>query len=133
MELTKEQYGTLRELTTKLDRVLDSVRGLESKGGENAKYWNNRLGVLAEVMLQGGVVSKDDWAQIGKNHDYNVRGLGGYFVGPAASMVSIGNDRRAITEKGIKEVKSWLDGRLSIKPAEAQLKRYKSLLEEKKG
>lgn len=132
MQVAKLQYEVLRDLAKQLDQVLDEIKGTESTDDGNVKYWNHRMGVLADVMLKGSIVTVEEWADIGREHGYDARGLGGYFAGAKASMVSIGHNRRAITDAGMKDVKNWLDGRLSVKPWDSQLNKYGSLAVENK-
>lgn len=128
MEITKEQYQELRNLASQIDAVLNEIRGMEPGDEKNRAYWNKRMSVLAEVMLKGGIVTEEEWAIIGTDKGYDRRGLGGFFVGPRKSMTKIGDNKRAITEAGTEETRSWLNGRWDIKPTEEQLKMYKSLL-----
>ncbi len=132
MELSKEQYMKLRDFSKQIDTILDEVKGISSEEDEDSKYWNKRMGVLADVMLKGGVVTEDEWGEIGEKQGYDRRGLGGYFAGDKCSMVKIGNDKRAITEMGAKDVKAWLNGKWDAKPTNEQMEKYRSLLEKVK-
>jgi len=131
MEISKEQYIKLRDLTKQIDIILDEVRGISSENDEEADYWRRRMAILADVMLNGGIVTEEEWGDIGKSYNRDRRGLGGYFAGEKRSMVKVGNDKRAITESGVKEVKAWLDGRWDVKPSKGQLEKYKELLDDK--
>lgn len=54
--------------------------------------------VLAEVAKRGGKVTKEEWKQIGVQHGYDARGLGGFFVGEASIQEQSGAYR--LTPRG---------------------------------
>ena len=128
MQINQEQTEELRSILKKADQILNQITG--SGDEKSRKYWANRMGILATVMLEGGVVTSERWIEIGKEHGYNPQGLGGYFAGRRSSMVKVGGDKRAITESGNEDVIEWLDEENDSKPYPDQLEKFKLLLED---
>lgn len=58
-----------------------------------------RREMLAAVLTAGGCLDVAEWQALGLRHDYNPRGLAGYFGGRSPSMVSDGR-RRCLTDRG---------------------------------
>jgi len=131
MEIKQEQYDMLKEVIEKAQKVLNEIKGIEKEGDENKAYWSRRMGVLATVMLEGGVVTGERWVEIGKERGYDPRGTAGFYAGEKSTMTVIGGDKRAITDYGMNDVKDWLNGKWGAKPFDKDLEKFKSLIENK--
>ncbi len=105
-EMANEIRTLVEEIETRIARIKDMVE--ESEPSKQADTYTNRLKILGEVSRKGGVVSKEQWKEIGEKYGMDTRGLGGFFVGEG-SMVRIGDDKRALTEKGARLAKMWLE------------------------
>jgi len=131
MEINEE---SMKEAIKNLKKAILEIEGLIGEKNEeideSREYWANRLGILAEVMLEGGIVSVERWKEIAKKYDHDNRGLGGYHTGKKHSMVKLAGGKRAITEYGEDDVLDWLEGKSSTLPYPEQKERFKSLLEE---
>jgi hypothetical protein len=54
----------------------------------------------------GGDLGRDAWGRLGRQHGYDPRGLGGFFVGSQPLMASQG-ERRVLTEHGRRFIERW--------------------------
>lgn len=70
------------------------------------KVWRRWWTLLASVEARGGNLTTDEWRQLGIEHGYDPRGLGGFFRGDLATMRSEG-DMRNLTEEGRRQVSRW--------------------------
>ncbi|MEJ7656619.1 MAG: hypothetical protein WKF33_06295 [Thermoleophilaceae bacterium] len=70
---------------------------------DTAKQWG-LLNALATD--HGGDVGSEEWARLGRQHGYDPRGLGGFFVGSQPLMASQGA-RRVLTEHGRRFIERW--------------------------
>lgn len=96
----------LQQLFDEIEIRLAKAKKLIENPNSSSNLPDKNLKVLVDVHKKGGVVTADDWKAIGKKHGMDARGLGGFFVGDG-SMVLIGDDKRALTERGAKMVKKW--------------------------
>jgi len=101
----------IQQLVDEIEVRIIKVKKLmeDSTSGDSAA--DSSIRVLAEVYDAGGVVGKEQWLAIGKKHGMDARGLGGFFVGEG-SMICIGGDKRALTERGMKMVKRWRENNI---------------------
>jgi len=68
-----------------------------------AKQWA-LLNALARD--HGGDVGAEEWARLGRQHGYDPRGLGGFFVGREQLMARQGA-RRVLTDHGQRFIERW--------------------------
>lgn len=72
---------------------------------DTAKQW----GLLNALAIQhNGDASPDEWSRLGRQHGYDPRGLGGFFVGKQPLMGRQG-ERRVLTEYGRRFIERWRD------------------------
>jgi hypothetical protein len=109
-ELTPDQIQALLRLRQELDGFLGSV-GISDVAaptpapqwrGDYARIWR----LLHAVRQAGGDLSADEWARLGAAHDYDPRGLGGFFRGGEPVMTMQG-ERRVLTEQGQRFIERW--------------------------
>lgn len=70
---------------------------------DTAKQWG-LLNALANE--HDGDLGRDDWSRLGRQHGYDPRGLGGFFVGTQPLMSSQGV-RRVLTPAGRRFLERW--------------------------
>ena len=97
----------IEEIETRIVKIKELFEDSEPSMG-TSEIQATRMKILAEVHKKGGIVTKNEWKKIGKKYGIDARGLGGFFVGDG-SMVRIGDDKRALTEKGVRIAKIWLE------------------------
>ena len=98
----------IRHLLEEIEVRVAKVREVIGDSRSSADNSDNSVKILVEVYNAGGVVTKEEWRKIAKKHGMDTRGLGGFFVGEG-SMVRIGDNKRALTEKGSDVVKRYLE------------------------
>lgn len=112
MEITTQQADRLKRTYFEFGAVLKGLGILEGDPGrpadpqwlrDTAKQWG-LLNALA-VEHQGDAGS-DEWSRLGRQHGYDPRGLGGFFVGSQPLMASQGA-RRVLTEHGHRFIERW--------------------------
>src|SRR5687768_5810567 len=70
---------------------------------DTAKQW----GLLNDLITNhNGDVSREEWGRLGRQHGYDPRGLGGFFVGSQPLMGSQGA-RRVLTDNGRRFIELW--------------------------
>lgn len=104
--MDKDTVNDIQQLVDEIEVRLIKVKKLMESSTFGGNAPDSSIRVLAEVDDAGGIVSKEEWLEIGKKHGMDARGLGGFFVGEG-SMICIGGDKRALTERGMKMVKRW--------------------------
>jgi len=106
----------IRELQSKLDelsRVVAELRAVVERyaGGPEAppSWMIPRIFVWYEIYLEGGIVDKDKFHEIGRKYGYKTRGLGGFFTGsrPSLRYVGVKRDRVMLEEWAAKEVEKY--------------------------
>lgn len=123
----KEALEMLDKLKTFIENTGET---LSEKKEKNIKYWMRRTRVLADVILEGGVITAEKWVEIGKRHGYHPSGLSGFYGGENKTMMKLEDDqdRRTITPYGRKEVKEWLSGEWDdIEPTKYDIEKYAGL------
>src|SRR4051794_11046566 len=70
---------------------------------DTAKQWG-LLNALATD--HNGDLGSEKWSRLGRQHGYDPRGLGGFFVGGQPLMSSQG-ERRVLTEHGRRFIERW--------------------------
>lgn len=130
MEITDEQRNILVQLHEQLGQVLSATESQEDRDASQEEYWQNRLRVLCDVVLKGGVVTHDEWGQIGYDNGYDRRGLGGFFTGNTPSMISTFNGKKSITEEGYHQAKEYVAGThwTGTKPTDDDLEKYAEMI-----
>ena len=104
-ERLKRAHGEITEVLVDLG-VLDAApeRPADPQWLRDiAKQWG-LLNTLAAD--HAGDVSREEWSRLGRQHGYDPRGLGGFFVGSRPLMESVG-DRRVLTDHGRKHIERW--------------------------
>jgi hypothetical protein len=70
---------------------------------DTAKQW----GLLSDFSANhSGDLAAGGWSRLGRQHGYDPRGLGGFFVGKQPLMSSDG-DRRVLTDRGHRFIERW--------------------------
>lgn len=105
---------TLRKLKLMRDELTDIIARAEADSTNGApdtewRRWFRRMGaVLNDVERAGGTVSRDEWRAIGLRHNYDPRGLAGFYTGNDPSMVrDPATDERRLTDRGRLEAANW--------------------------
>jgi hypothetical protein len=112
MEITARQADGLKRAYAEFGSVLEGLGILEGDPTrpadpqwlrDTAKQW----GLLNALAVEHrGDVGSDEWARLGRQHGYDPRGLGGFFVGSQPLMASQGA-RRVLTEHGRRFIERW--------------------------
>jgi hypothetical protein len=93
---------------SRLDRggpAADLPAGPLPPAGEEESY-RRRWALLAEVEARGGRMSADEFRDLAQQHEYDPRGVGGFFSGPNSTMSRDG-DTVELTPRGRREVQYW--------------------------
>jgi hypothetical protein len=108
--LTDGQLEKIRRTYADLTAVL-SAAGVIEPGpptpeprwrADYARMWR----LLNAVEQADGDLGADEWSRLGLAHDYDPRGLGGYFRG-AEPMMATQGARRVLTDHGRKFIQRW--------------------------
>lgn len=105
--------NTLRELKRIREDLDDIIERAERDNGAAAeteyKRWFRRVGsVLNAVEQAGGSITVDEWREIGLRHNYDPRGLAGFYTGKDPSMKrDPDTDLRHITDRGKLDAANW--------------------------
>jgi hypothetical protein len=112
MEITTQQAEQLRRLHDDLGATLREAGVLDNGPTPliqpqwlqaTAKQW----GLLKALATEhDGDVGSEEWARLGRQHGYDPRGLGGFFVGSQPLMASQGA-RRVLTGHGQRFIERW--------------------------
>lgn len=114
MEITTQQANHLKRIHADLDAILKEAGILDDAPTppaepqwlqDTAKQWRLLSGLATE---HGGDVGSEEWARLGRQHGYDPRGLGGFFVGSHPLMGRQGA-RRRLTEHGTRFIERWRD------------------------
>lgn len=70
---------------------------------DTAKQWGLLNALAAE---HNGDVGSEEWSRLGRQHGYDPRGLGGFFVGSQPTMGAQGA-RRVLTDHGRRFIERW--------------------------
>ena len=130
MVLSDEQQEQLIEIHSQLGEVQRQLGLILNQPEVLTEYnWHRRLRMLCDVLLKGGVVTYDEWGQIGQQHGYDRRGLGGFFVANGTMREMNFDGKKSITDEGVSQVKSYLNGThwSGTEPTEEDLEKYASL------
>lgn len=112
MELTTQQANRLKRAHAEFGAALEDAGILEDAPKppmepqwirDTAKQWELLNGLAAE---HNGDVGSDEWSRLGRQHGYDPRGLGGFFVGSQPVMARQG-ERRVLTEHGKRFIERW--------------------------
>lgn len=112
MQLTPQQAEQLKRAYNDLGTTLKEVGIVEDPPQApvepewlktTAKQWG-LLNALASE--HAGDVSADEWSRLGRQHGYDPRGLGGFFVGSKPLMAKQGV-RRVLTSHGKRFIERW--------------------------
>lgn len=117
----------IRDLLDSVDSIQSELDKMKAKltriVGEEATLippdWERkRLKVWAKIHEKGDIVGRNDWEKIYTEVGYDPRGTGGFFSGPEASVVEIGEEKIALSKWAVEEVekyKEWLKGEIKKK------------------
>lgn len=111
MKLTQQQADRLKRAYAEFGAVLRSAGIVGGSPPPADPQWvrdtARQWGLLNAVAVEHqGDVGSDDWSRLGRQHGYDPRGLGGFFVGSQALMGRQGA-RRVLTEHGKRFVERW--------------------------
>lgn len=96
----QEQLG---RFLASLGAVHDSSKVPEPQWREDAaRIWR----LLHAVRHEGGDLTAEEWARLGEAHNYDPRGLGGFFRG-AEPMMAVQDDHRILTDHGLRFIERW--------------------------
>jgi len=108
--LTSEQVQAFLRLHQELGGLLGSV-GVGDVApaapepqwrGDYARIWR----LLHAVRQAGGDLNAEEWSRLGIAHDYDPRGLGGFFRG-GEPVMTVQGERRVLTEHGLRFIERW--------------------------
>jgi hypothetical protein len=112
VELTRAHSFRLKKAYADIGEVLQDLGVVEAEPArpadpkwmrDTAKQW----GLLNSLAVEhGGDAGSDAWARLGRQHGYDPRGLGGFFVGSQPLMASQGA-RRVLTVHGRRFIDRW--------------------------
>jgi hypothetical protein len=113
MEITAKQTHRLKSAYAEVGAVLEELGILPDAPPpppadpqwlrDAAKQW----GLLHALATEHrGDVSREEWSRLGRQHGYDPRGLGGFFVGAQPLMSSQG-ERRVLTAHGRRFIERW--------------------------
>jgi hypothetical protein len=112
MEITTKQADRLKRAHAEFGAALTDV-GLLADAPQapvepqwfrdTAKQWGLLNSLAAD---HGGDVGAEEWSRLGRQHGYDPRGLGGFFVGSHPLMARQG-ERRVLTEHGRRFIERW--------------------------
>ena len=100
----KEAIDLIEDVQQKLDRALDLIRPIAAQDTEPD------VGglILAEVLEQGGSVTKDELYQIAASRGMDRRGLGGFFrQSGKTSLYVVPGDRVLLTPYGVERAQRY--------------------------
>jgi hypothetical protein len=112
MKVTTQQAERLTRVYAEFGSVLTDLGILEGEPKlpvepqwlrDTAKQWK-LLSALATD--HNGDVGSEEWSRLGREHGYDPRGLGGFFVGSQPIMASQGA-RRVLTSHGHRFIERW--------------------------
>lgn len=112
MEITTQQADRLRRVHAEFGAALKEAGILDDAATppvepqwfrDTAKQWR-LLNALATE--HDGDVGSEEWARLGRQHGYDPRGLGGFYVGSQPLMANQGA-RRVLTEHGRRFIERW--------------------------
>ncbi|MBO8129025.1 MAG: hypothetical protein H0Z39_07480 [Peptococcaceae bacterium] len=118
VETLKELSDRLSMLEQEIKAIKIQIRNLYAEEGKEilvqAVRW---LAPLAEVERAGGVVTPLELSWFCRKYGKNPKGAAGYFTGAKPSMKSIGDNKRALTDYGLKRLRQaeaeygphWID------------------------
>lgn len=118
----KEAIRTIEEVQERLEHVLELLRPVAAQDDEPD------VGglVLAEVLEQGGSVTRDELYRIAASHGMDRRGLGGFFrQSGKTSLYVLPGDRVLLTPYGVEQAQRHIQRKtpLTYEPAEPDLAR----------
>jgi len=112
LEITTQQQDRLRRAHADTTAVLKELGVIEEPSvkpvepqwqRDTARQWGLMNDLAAD---HAGDVGSDGWVRLGRQHGYDPRGLGGFFVGSQPLMASQG-ERRVLTEHGRRFIERW--------------------------
>jgi hypothetical protein len=110
--MTTQQADRLTRVYTEFGTVLTDLGLLKDEPKsppapqwfrDTAKQWSLLSALAVE---HSGDVGSEEWARLGRQHGYDPRGLGGFFVGSQPLMASQGA-RRVLTSHGHRFIERW--------------------------
>ncbi len=104
---TDSQIDQLRRANETITRILQQVGpGEPTPMPEWRHTYTKRWRLLKAVEDAGGDLGADDWGRLGRENDYDPRGLGGFFQGSEPMMAKQGA-RRVLTGHGRRFIERW--------------------------
>ena len=106
--LIHDARALLDRIEARLDRdgtAGDLPAGPLPPASEEESY-RRRWSLLADVEARGGRLSAEEFRQLARAHDYDPRGIGGFFSGANATMSRDG-DVVELTPQGRREIQYW--------------------------
>jgi len=100
----KEQ---LIEIIGKLDKIAPS-----KEGKRFSEKITRRMNILADILKEGGTVTRVDFHKIVEKNGMDNRGVGGFFIRSDPSLVYIEDAKGvkvALTAKGKKSAEEWIE------------------------
>jgi len=88
-----------------IERVNALIRNEQHQEDSGRNEIDRRLHVLKEIYSRGGVISKQEFYQIGDRYGYPRQALGGFFVGKRKLLTMISENRVALTPNGERELR----------------------------
>jgi hypothetical protein len=110
MSLSSPQLDRLTRVHDLVESILVEHGALPSSEEAPRPQWmieeEKRWRLLKAVELRDKDIGADEWSQLGMEHGYDPRGLGGFFQGSQPSMAKQGA-RRVLTTHGERFIERW--------------------------
>ncbi len=116
----REALALLSEAETRTKRAREILEKELGASAENV--WVGGL-ILADVLREGGSVSKGRLHEIAKKYGMDNRGLGGFFTGKGSLQAIPEMDRVMLTPEGVKTARSYMQPSSDYRQTEPELAR----------
>ena len=106
LEEIKNELESISDLVKELiERVNALIRSEQYQEDSGRNEIDRRLHVLKEIYSKGGVISRQEFHQIGERYGYPKQALGCFFVGKRKPLTMISGDKVALTPNGERELR----------------------------
>ena len=140
--LFKQYEENLNTIKAELDEIFEKTKkdimllleeNNQDNNNDNIKYWDRRMGVLAELWMAGESVTNDVWYEVCVSKGYKPSGIGGFFSSKENPRILKTSTRVMLLDEGKDAVCSWLTDNIQsegTKPSKECYEKYKHLLDE---
>jgi len=108
--MVEKNEHEIEKLLSEIEMRIGKIREIAviSENSKDKVNAHAREKILLEIYNEGGVVTSEKLREISRKNGMDARGLGGFFVGQS-SIIRIGDGKRALTERGVEIVKSFME------------------------